>query len=177
MLKKLMITVMAAFMAAVVGCKSIPTPEGMATTSYAVGAAAGMVANQTKIDDASRNVVIAIMNEVDSCIPQTNQTFEAAWMPIAKAHTQKLIDEKKIDAGQGELILGAFDVACKGIDYLMKVRYPKAMEYTELIEAGAHGFCDGFLSTFKPANSVSAGAKMMVDAEAYEYLKTYKNLK
>ena len=175
-MKKLIMSLAAAVTLAFTGCKSIPSTDSMTNTSYAVGAASGMIANQTKIDDESRNVVIAIISEVDKCIPQTNQTFEAAWMPIAKEHTQKLIDDKKIDAGQGELILGAFDVACKGIDYLMKVRYPKAMQYTELVEAATHGFCSGFLTTFKPANSVSA-VKVEIDTEAYEYLKAYKNLK
>lgn len=173
-MKKILTFAAAAVMAVLVGCKSVPSPEDMSTTSYAVGVAAAFVANQTKIDDTARNEVIAIISEVESCIPQTNETFETAWMPVAKRHVQKLIDDKKIDEGQGTLIIGACDVACKGIDYLVYIRFPKAHEYAELVEAAAHGFCDGFLSNFKPVNMLSAGSKFAADAEALEYLQNYK---
>lgn len=177
-MKKILASFVAAIVMVIVGCKSLPTPESLAVTSRAVGIAAATVANMTKIDDASRNVVVEIMNEVEGCIPQTNETFEAAWTPIAKRHVQKLVDEKKIDDGQATLILGAFDVACKGIDYLVFIRYPKAVEYTELVEAATHGFCEGFLSNFKPANRMCFGCAMdKSDKEAYEYLLTLKNLK
>ena len=177
-MKKILMIIAAAMTAVITGCKSIPTPESMTTTAYTVGIASGVVANQTKIDDTSRNVVIDIMNEVEMCVPQTNETFESAWMPIARNHTQKLFDEGKIDRGQYDLIISAFDVACKGIDYLVTVRFPKAHEYTELINAATHGFCDGFLSVFKPANVVAAThTSVAADKEALKYLNRYMNNK
>jgi len=172
-MKKLIIGMVAALVAVVTGCKSVPTDSQMYTTSYAVGTAAGLVANMTKIDDTSRNAVIDIMNEVAVCIPETNQTFTAAWTPIANAHIAKLVEAGKIDAGQGVLIAKTFNVAVNGIDYLFNVRYPKARQYQDLVSAATHGFCDGFLTTFKPVNSMSA-VPVQIDEQAFEYLKNLR---
>lgn len=173
-MKKLVLTIAAAIMAVCVGCKSVPTDGQMYTASYAIGVSAGLVANMTKIDDASRNAVIEIMNKVDSCIPATNETFSAAWTPIAAEHIAKLVEEGKIDAGQGILIAKTFEVAVNGIDYLFNVRFPKARQYQELVEAATHGFCGGFLTVFKSANSsmgFSSSSSATYDVEAYDYLK------
>lgn len=176
-MNKTIASMLTALAVTIVGCKQVPTPESLEATSKAVGVAAAMVANKTSIDDASRNAVIDIMNEVETCIPETNQTFEAAWTPIAERHVKKLLDDGKITEAQQKLILGAFSVAIKGIDYIVTVRYPKVHEYQELVEAASHGFCDGFLSTFKPANTVSANAtKIEPDKEAYEYLLATINI-
>ena len=176
-MNKTLASVFTVFAVMMIGCKQVPTPESLEATSKAVGVAAAMVANKTSIDDTSRNVIIDIMNEVESCIPETNQTFETAWTPIAEKHTKKLLDEGKITEAQQKLILGAFSVAIKGVDYIVTIRYPKIREYQELIEAASHGFCDGFLSIFKPANTVSANAvKIEPDKEAYDYLLATMNI-
>jgi len=152
------------------GCKSIPSTDQMYLTSQTIGVATGLVANQCKIDDESRNAVVEIMNEVVQCIPETNQTFEVAWTPIAQAHVNKLIADGKIDAGQGALIMAAFNVVVKGIDYIFEIRYPKAKQYKELVIAAVDGFSDGFLAVFKPVN-VEACSARVVDLKAYDWLR------
>ena len=174
-MKKLILVVAAALMAAFVGCKSIPSDGQMYNSSYTVGVSTGLIANMTKIDDVSRSAVVDIIDEVDSCIPATNETFSAAWTPIAEKHIAKLIEDGKIDAGQGILIAKTFDVVVTGIDYLFNVRYPKARQYQELVESAAHGFSDGFLTVFKPTNTScgfsAAPSNITYDVEAYNYLK------
>lgn len=175
-MKKYLFGIMAAVMAAcIVGCESRPTPDSMTATSRSIGAAAALVANQSKIDDKSRNAVIDIIKKVEVCIPQTNETFETAWTPIAESHIAQLKSNKTINDGQAMLISCAFSTAVKGIDYLFSVRYPEAREYQELVEAATHGFCDGFLTYFKPATvGFAVGAKAEYDEDAYKYLTDAK---
>jgi len=172
-MKKLVLGAIAAIAcsAAVVGCKSIPTDSQMYTTSYAVGASTGLIADMTKIDDKTRNKVIEIVNIVDTHIPQTNETFTEAWTPIANRYIAKWVEDGDINAAQGVLISKTFDIACNGIDYLFNIRYPQARQYQDLTAAATHGFCDGFLVTFKPANTLTAtGTNVQIDKAAYEYL-------
>lgn len=163
----------AAALLALAGCKSIPTPEAMKTTATAVGAAAGLVANETKIDDKARNAVIEIMDKVSSVTPAAGQSFEEAWTPVAKEVVAKLIAEGKLDDGTGQLALMAFGIAVKGIDYIFDIRYPKAREYEELVAAAIKGFTDGFLSTFPPADGTVRAAVPAVppDEEALKWLR------
>lgn len=161
----------AAAMLALAGCKSIPTPEAMKATSTAVGAAAGLVANETKIDDKARNAVIEIVGKVSSVTPDKGQTFEDAWTPVAKEVVAKLIAEGKLDDGTGQLALMAFGIAVKGIDYIFDIRYPKAREYEELVAAAIKGFTEGFLSTFTPANGDAVRATIPSPAPDEEALK------
>lgn len=170
-MKNVLMTIVAAFAVVFSGCKQIPSVETMETTATAVGKAAGYVANQTKIDDKSRTVVIEIVTKAAEVTPAKDQTFVDAWTPIAKEITDKLIAEGKIDQGQALLINGAFGVACRGLDYLFTVRYPKAKEAQNLVSAAIKGFTTGFLTVFKPVNgAVSATASGDFDKEAYEYL-------
>ena len=166
------------------GCKSLPTAEGMYSTTYAIGAAAGMVANQTVpdccSDDNTRNTVIEIINIVSTCIPETNQTFASAWTPIAQEHVDQLIADGKLDQTQGTLVMTAFSLVVKGVDYVFEVRYPKAKEYKELVVSAINGFSCGFLTTFKPCNECSdtecdeciakRDGKVEYDVDAFEYL-------
>jgi hypothetical protein len=155
-----------------VGCTSLPSSDTMYSTTCAIGVATGMVANGTDIDDASRNAICDIMNEVSQCIPETNQTFSAAWTPIAKAHADSLVADGKITAEQGVLVMKAFDIVVSGIDYVFEVRYPKAKQYKELVSAAVDGFTDGFLSVFKQVDgALSSGRSVTFDIDAYEWLK------
>ena len=61
----------------------------------------------------------------------------------------------------------AVSAATKGIDYLFDVKYPKAKEYKELVDAAIRGFTTGFLSTF--SDTVRA-VQLDYDKDAYEYL-------
>lgn len=164
----------------VTGCKSLPTAEVMYSTSLAIGYATGMIANQFKIRTEDRQIVIDIVNIVSQTVPAEGQTFEEAWAPIAKAHVQKLIDEGKIDKGLGDIILAAFAVVVKGIDYIFEVRFPKAKLYKDLVIAAIDGFTTGFLTVFKPENQEEINgecdaccerALRWYDREAYDYLK------
>ena len=177
-MKKIVLTIIAAFAMLFTGCDKDPTVEEMAATATAVGKAAGFVANQTKIDDKSRAVVIEIVTKASSVVPEKDQSFADAWTPIAKEVTDKLVKEGKIDEGQSVLINGAFAVACRGLDYLVSVRYPKAKKYENLVSAGVKGFTGGFLEVFKPSNSaVSALKDGDYDKEAYEYLMASEAIK
>lgn len=55
----------------------------------------------------------------------------------------------------------------KGIDYIFDVKYPKAKEAKELVDAAVRGFTSGFLSVF--SDTVKAG-KLDYDKDAYKYL-------
>lgn len=159
--------------AAFTGCKSIPTMENMYAMSYTIGAAAGMVANETGIDEDARDAVVGIVGVVSRCTPETNQTFEAAWTPIAQEHADRLVADGKIDAAQSALVMSAFSLVVKGIDYIFDVRYPKARQYRELVAAAVDGFSNGFLIVFKPADQTakSPGSRICYDVEAYEHLQ------
>lgn len=155
-----------------IGCTTIPDVDKMYKASKATGVATGLIANMTDIDTTVRNTIIDIMNNAVTCIPETNQTFYAAWMPIAQKHTQRLIDEKKIDSGEGEIIIATFTVVTKGIDYMFDVKYPKAREYQNITEAAVHGFSDGFLVVFTPVNLLGASENIIIeyDKDTYGYL-------
>lgn len=171
-MKTVILTICAAVVTVFTGCKSIPSADAMYSTSYAIGYAAGAIANECKISDKDRNVVVDIVNIVTSCVPETNQTFEAAWTPIAQAHVDKLVAEGKISANEGVLIMGAFGVVVKSLDYIFEVRYPKAKQYKDLVVAAIDGASAGFLRVFKPANAaLSVPSKPQYDIEAYNWLK------
>jgi len=178
-MKKILAVIAAVASIIFAGCDKMPSEATMETTATAVGKAAGYVANQTKIDDKSRTVVIEIMTKAQTVVPSSGQSFADAWTPIAKEITDKLVAEGKIDAAQSLLINGAFSVAVKGIDYIFTVRYPKAGKYNELVAAAARGFTGGFLTVFTPSNAaVSKSAPSDYDKEAYEYLlSTVENKK
>ena len=158
------------------GCKYIQSIEQIGVVAVGVGKACGLVCNLFKIDDKSRGVIIEIMGKVRGCVPATGDTFNAKWMKIAEEHVQTLIDRGDITKEQGGLILVAFALVAKGIDYLFTRLDPKVREMTDLILAGIGGFCDGFLSTFKPASDCQDCTVKIdfkgVDMEAYKYLKT-----
>lgn len=176
-MKKILIMFMSAIALVAGGCKSLPTVDMMETTAVAVGKAAGYVANQAKIDDKSREVVIEIMIRASAVVPGVDQTFVDAWTPIASEVTAKMVEDGKIDAGQAALVNGAFNVACKGLDYLVTVRYPKAKQYENLVSAAVKGFSSGFLEVFKPANGVLAVPLVDYDKEAYEFLSAAKAIR
>jgi len=173
-MKKFWYSIAAAIAVTIVGCKTLPTVERMFENSRLIGMTTAMVANSIKTDDTCRNAIIEIVSKVQYCIPQTNETFETAWTPIAEQHVQKLFDDNVIDKEQGEIILCAFKTVVKGIDYVMNVRYPQARQYQELTEAAIHGFCLGFLTDYKPANMMSASTAHEYDEAAYKYLTTSK---
>ena len=171
-MKTATVAIMALMAIAVAGCKSLPSVEKMESTAKLIGTSAGMVVNMTKIDAQSKAVVIEVMNIAEKCVPQADQTFLEAWMPIAKEHVAKLVSEGKIDEAQGSLILVGFELACKGLDYVFEVRYPKAREYKELVEAAIHGFITGFTSVVNVETVKSPVEVPPYDKDAFEALKS-----
>lgn len=170
-MKKLFITCVAVLAVVITGCKTVPTPEQVKSASTLVGVSAAAVANTVEIDNVARAEVVKIISEVKNVVPGTNETFSSAWTPVAKKHVQKLVDAKKIDDVQANMITLGFDVAMKGADYVLTVRYPQAKQYADLVEAAAYGFCDGFLSTFKTTNALAAPQTMPeMDEAAYNWL-------
>lgn len=150
--------------ACMVGCKSQqPTVDTMYSCSMAIGVSAGLVANECRIDDKARNEVIEVVGIVQEIVPATNQTFDAAWTPIAQAHVDKLVSEGKIDAAAGGVIMAAFHAAVVGIDYVF-YRYPTAKKSQELASAAVDGFSDGFLTVFRPVDE-----NVVRDSDAYLY--------
>lgn len=163
--------------AMIVGCdfiKTLPTDEQMTNAATAIGTAAGFVANALDIDATARAAVIDIVGKVETSVPETNQTFATAWTSIAQQHVAKLIEEKKLDAAKGQLVVMAFTTAVDGIDYVFEVRYPEAKQHKNLVLAAANGFCKGFLLSFKKDTSTMAApvaSQSGYDVKAYEWLK------
>ena len=169
-MKKLFMIVAAAMMFIFTGCdKTLPSADQMETTSKAIGVAAGYVASQTKLDSDAKAAVVEIITKVSTSVPAKNQTFEEAWTPVAKEVVAKLVADGKLKSGQDVLVLAAVNVATKALDYEFNVRYPKAKEVTELVNAAVRGFTSGFLSTFNVGDNLKAAPANM-DKEAYEYL-------
>ena len=161
----------AAVLAMLMGCDKPPSAEVMKTTATSVGVAAGLVANETKLDEKAKTTIVAIVSEVKKVTPDVGQTFEAAWTPVAQELVAKLIAEGKIDEGIGNVSLLAFGVATKGIDYLFDVRFPKAREYKELVSAAIEGFSGGFLSVFTPVDEAKGTKVPEPDKDAMKWLK------
>jgi len=176
-MKNIFITLMSAVTLVLSGCKSLPSVETMETTATSIGKAAGYVANQTSIDNKSREVVIEIMTRASTVVPGQDESFVSAWTPIANEVLDKMIEDGKIDENQASLISGAFTVACKGLDYIVSVRFPKAKQYENLVSAAVKGFTLGFLEVFKPANGVLAVPLTNYDKEAYDFLVSGESVK
>ena len=167
---RLIMLIAAAAMFVFAGCDpKLPTVEQMELTSKTIGVAAGLVANQVKIDSETRTAIAEVMKTVSEVVPAKDQSFEDAWTPVAKEVVAKLVAEGKLKEGQDVLVLGAFKVAVKALDYEFTVRYPQAKEVTELVTAAIRGFSTGFLSTFTPEGAFKA-APGEYDKAAYDYL-------
>lgn len=171
-MKKIMLSVAAAALAFFAGCKDIPTVDTITTTATAVGVATGTALNLTKIPDGNRNAIVQIVKEVQEVTPETNQTFEAAWMPVAKKRLDALVAEGKLKQEEAALAEGTFKVVCNGVDYLFEYRFKKANQYKDLVAAAGKGFTGGFLSVFQPAGVTAKSAPAAEpDKEALEYIK------
>lgn len=167
-MNKLITIMLAALTAVFVGCDpKLPTPDKMEATSKAVGVAAGMVANQFKIDADVRAAIKEVMQKVAEVTPAADQSFTDAWTPVADEVIAKLVADGKLTEDQAVIAKTAFQVATKGIDYVFDVKYPKAKEVKELVDAAIRGFTDGFLSVF---SDTMKAAPVDYDKEAYKYL-------
>ena len=172
--KSFMTAAFAAIMSvSVVGCKSVPTVSQLETASYMVGTTTGVICNMTKISDKDRQIIIDIVAEISHYTPTQSETLAQAWTKIAKEHTAKLIDEGKITAEEGTLILNVFSSIADAGEYIVEVKWPTIIQYTDLTAAATRGFCNGFLTTFKPVNSDSLQSAP-IDRRAFSYLMSKK---
>lgn len=176
-MKKLIAIVCASVAMFIAGCKTVPTPAEIETASYAIGVSTALVCNMTKISDRDRQIVIDIVADVKYCCPTAGQTIVDAWTGIAKAHVDELVKKGEITEIEGQLILKTFEVIASAGDYMIRIRWPKIGQYTDLVLAATNGFCDGFLASFKPVNTnmfsaSNAKSNRKYDADAYNYLMT-----
>lgn len=131
----------------IIGCKHIPTSDPVYMVAHAGGTGTALVMNETSLDATKRTVIRDIMKEVRECTPEVGQTLEAAWTPIAQAHTDLLIEEGKINATAGADIMTGFKTVMVGVT-LLENRYPQVRVSRDLLSAFITGFTDGFLAKF-----------------------------
>ena len=173
-MNKIISVVCAAVCSVFAGCKSVPSAEQMYTVSHMIGASAGLVADN--MDTNVHSTVEEIVKIVAEVTPDTNQTFEAAWTPVAQKHVDELVADGKLTEDQGTLVMTSFVVVVKGIDYVFENRYPEARQYKELVTAAINGFTKGFLATFNSGSAEesqknrAAYTRVEYDNAAWEYL-------
>lgn len=173
-MKNILISSVVAFCAILVGCDELPSEEKIGNLSKTIGYAAGMTCDLTKIDDATRGIVLEVMDVIDDIIPETDESFTKAWKAPIEETIAKFIADGKIDEKQGIIIKTVMNAVTKGMDYMFDVRWPEAKKYKNLVSAAVRGFTEGFKTVIRPANLLSA-QKFDYDekeyVEAMEYFK------
>ena len=133
---------------ALAGCKHVPSANAVYLVAHAGGTGTALVMNETSLDMEKRTVIRDIVKEIRECTPGVGQTLEAAWTPIAQAHTDLLVQEGKIDAATGVVIMAGFKTVMVGVN-LLEDRYPQIRADRDLLSAFVAGFTDGFLTKFE----------------------------
>lgn len=169
-MKKVLSVALVAMMA-LVGCKTVPTQDKMYATSYSVGCASGMVVNETKVDDKTRDTIIEVVSIAKEVAPAEGRSFQETWVPFATEYTDTLVRAGRLDPTQATIVVGGVTIASAGLDYVFNA-YPKARTYEELVSAAVNGFSTGFLTTFKPSNADTRSISADYDKDAYLYLKS-----
>ena len=141
-------TAFIATVAVITGCKHTPATDTVYMVAHAGGTGTALVMNETSLDAGKRTVIRDITKEVRECTPEVGQTLEAAWTPIAQAHTDLLVQEGKIDAATGVVIMAGFKTVMVGVN-LLEARYPQIRADRDLLSAFVAGFTDGFLAKFE----------------------------
>lgn len=129
------------------GCNHVPSFDVIYMMAHAGGTGTALVMNETSLDAEKRTIIRDIVKEVRECTPEVGQTLEAAWTPIAQAHTDLLVQEGKIDAATGVVIMAGFKTVMVGVN-LLETRYPQIRADRDLLSAFIAGFTDGFLAKF-----------------------------
>lgn len=182
-MKKLILGTIMSVALVFTGCKSIPTPAEIETASYAIGVSTAMVCNMTKISDRDRQVMIDIVGEIRYCCPTSGQSIVESWTVITSNHVVNLINEKKITEAEAKVILDVFDTVLVTADYMVRTRWSVIGERVDLAVSATSGFCNGFLTVFKPTDkvafsvsttSVESSIRVKYDEEAYNYLMSQK---
>ena len=154
-------------MAFVMGCKSLPSEETIRGTAESIGRAAGYAVELGKTKTEVKEAIIKVLDVAAKVVPETNQTFIAAWKPLIDDDVSKLVAAGKLKDADAALVKNALHVACDGVD-LVFTRYPKAREYKNLVSAATGGFVTGFKSVV----SFASGTRMDYDKNAYEILRS-----
>ena len=130
------------------GCKHVPGADAVYLVAHAGGTGTALVMNETSLDTDKRTVIRDIVKEIRECTPDVGQTLDAAWTPIAQAHTDLLVQEGKIDAATGVVIMAGFKTVMVGVN-LLEARYPVIHTSRDLLNASIAGFTNGFLAKFE----------------------------
>lgn len=162
-MKKIILCVSA--LLALVGCKTLPTPEKMEKTANAAGYTTGLVVSQT-VKEKHISVITNIMIQVSTCVPTNGQSFVEAWTPVAQKYVDELVEKGKITKEESNLVMVGFNLVTSGIDYVFDKVYPKAREYEELVNAAIRGFTKGFMKNFDGSKAVEEVYK-----DLYDFLK------
>lgn len=150
----------------IAGCKSLPSEEVIRGTASSIGRAAGYAVELGKTKAEVKEAIIKVLDAAAKVVPETDQTFIAAWRPLIDDEVAKLVADGKLKDDEAALVKSALYVACDGID-LVFTRYPKARAYKNLVSAATGGFVAGFKSIVNFAGGGRAG----YDEDAYEILR------
>lgn len=131
------------------GCKELPSEQTIETSAKLIGAAAGLAVNQLKVDAVVKNEITGIVTKVSSAVPATNETFAAIWTPVYTAHTEKLLEQKKLSSAQAKILVSSMAIVCDALDYVFDIKYPAAKPYANLVSAATRGFSNGLVSMLK----------------------------
>ena len=156
----------------VAGCNDLPSEETISTASKLIGSAAGLTVTQLKIDSVTKTEIMEIVDKIGEAVPETNETFTAAWTPVYTAYVDKKSAEGKLKPEQATIVKTAMNVVCGGLDYVFDVRYPEAKKYANLVSAAVQGFRSGFETTISVQNDKTAApAGLEYDRAAFEALQ------
>ena len=139
---------MVAALETVTGCQCLPSADVVYMVAHAGGTGTALVMNETTLDTEKRTVIRDIVKEVRECTPEVGATLESAWTPIAQDHTDLLVQEGKIDAATGVVIMAGFKTVMVGVN-LLETRYPQIRADRDLLSAFINGFTDGFIAKFE----------------------------
>lgn len=178
-IKSVLMSVSLVIATVLTGCKTVPTEDQMTTIGKMSGYTAAFVLDkEVKVDNTTRNAIIAIISEAEKYIPTTNETFATTWTPIAKRYLDNFKDEyvNPIPEATKEKIVTSFSYIVGLLDQYVEKRGIK--QYQNLTEIFIHSFCDSFLISFKPANTQSLSApKVEFDEFTYETMMKSAGLK
>ena len=164
---KKLIALISVALVAIVGCKTLPTPDSMYITAKSVGIAAGYAIELLKIEDNDKAKLFEVMNTVKVVIPVEGSTYKDTWKKLAETEVEKLVKDKKIKKAVGEIIVTAVATAGKGVDRVIN-KYPEVKENSEVVKAAINGVFDGIEAVLKPVSSATkSGFASEVNYEAY----------
>ena len=157
------------------GCKTTPpSTNTVHSLALAVGYAAGYACELSKMDQATKETIVSIVDVVEQVVPEDGQTYEAAWTPLAASIVSDLVEQKKLTETQATLVRLSFGTLVTGVDYMFTV-HKSWKDYADLVNAAISGICTGYKSVLKPALSVGKSASewyvSKMDKQAYSYLK------